>query len=177
LKNYLALIPRLTVSACLLLLVSCGSSEDSDTYPTGGRRTPLPPMAQVRGAIPNNARAERSIYGGTQLVSFTFSSTVALQPAFDIADVQWGRAQEVAVIQPGLEGCELTGMDIYFENTSPNARVHAWGWDLNNGEACERFFQRVLTEGLTWRAKNLPGVYGDTIRQADFEFPPANRIP
>jgi len=134
-------------------------------------------MALVRGAIPQTARAEHSIYGGTQLVSFTFGSTVALQPAFEIADVQWGRAQEVEIVRPGLEGCELTGMDIYFENATPNARVHAWGWDANNGESCDRFFQRVLNEGLTWRAKNLPGVYGDTIRQADFEFPPANRIP
>ena len=176
-KNYLALIPRLTVSACLVLIVSCGSSDESDTYTTGGRRTPLPAMAQVRGAIPNTTRAERSIYGGTQLVSFTFGSTVALQPAFEIPDVQWGRAQDVEVIHPVLDGCELTGVGIYFENASPNARVNAWGWDANNGEACERFFQRVVNEGLSWRAKNLPGVYGDTIRQADFEFPPANRIP
>jgi hypothetical protein len=168
-KNYLPLICLLAT----LLVVSCGS-EEAATSAIKRRVPKLPEVAQIQGSIPTGVLIKRSEFGGSQLAQISFTAEVQLSPSFDVSEVQWARAEMREVMAPPIGGCELTGTEVVFPSDVSTAEIHLWGWETD-GE-CEAYLERAVVEGISWRFTGVPGLYGETIRQADFTFRPANRL-
>lgn len=155
---------------CVIALLGCGSSEEDALYNQRRNNVALPAVAQVRGSIPAATTVRNSDFGGSRLVSLSFTSNVSLEPVFEPDEAYWTRAERVQILSPSLNDCEITGTDILFSRAGDVADMNVWGWD--SGSSCETFFNRALAEGIVWRFENIPGMYGETIGQATFTFAP-----